>query len=232
MSNEYFYKEFPKTCEPDDFWGQVRRTVNGKPVGDDQIAMIVAAVCDGLELRDTDFLLDLCCGNGALSTRIFQHCAGGLGVDFSEVLVDVALRNFHRQGRDEYQLADVNEFVSRPNAGRFTKVMCYGSFQYLPENNARSLLAGLRAHFPDVQRVFVGNLPDRDRIFQFFGDKGVPEGIADDPGSPVGIWRTQDQFAALSRDTGWLVEFRQMPPTYYAAHYRNDAILTPGEHRP
>lgn len=232
VSDEYFYKEHPKTCAPDDFWGQVRRTVDGQPVGDDQIDLIVTAVREGLALRESDLLLDLCCGNGALTTRILRHCSGGTGVDFSDVLIDVALKNFHRAGRDAYLLADVEAFVSRSGSGPFTKALCYGSFQYLSMEKGRSVLANLRLRFPDVQRVFLGNLPDRDRIRRFFGDRHVPEGCADDPGSPVGIWRTRDEFARLALETGWHADFHQMPQEYYAAHYRYDAILTPRERRP
>lgn len=230
MSNEYFYQEFPKTCAPDDFWGQVRRTVNGKPVGEEQIAMIVEAVCNGLELELSDLLIDLCCGNGALSTRIFARCAGGTGVDFSAVLIDVARHNFHQPGREVYLLEDVDRFVAQCGApDRFTRALCYGSFQYLPGATAHSVLRGLRTRFTGLQRVFLGNLPDRERIGRFFGDVPVPDGVADDPGSPVGIWRSQAQFARLAQVTGWQVHFRQMPSDYYAAHYRYDAVLTPGE---
>ena len=67
-----FYKEHPKTCEPDDFWGQVMRTVNGKPVGEEQIQMIIDSVISTLEITESDVLLDLCCGNGALTDRLFK----------------------------------------------------------------------------------------------------------------------------------------------------------------
>ena len=196
MSNDYFYKEFPKTCAADDFWGQVRRTVNGKPVGEEQIAMIVDAVRAGLDLGAADYLLDLCCGNGALTTRILAHCSGGVGVDFSAVLIEVAQANFARPGRDEYLLEDVEAFVNNPaGAGRFTRGLCYGSFQYLPESKARAVLGALRDRFPGIARMFIGNLPDRDRISNFYRDGEMPEGIADDPGSPGGIWRSRTQFA-------------------------------------
>jgi len=230
MSNEYFYKEFPKTCAPDDFWGQVRRTVHGKPVGEDQITMIVDAVTDGLQLSPEDHLLDLCCGNGALSTRLFSRCSGGTGVDFSEVLIEVAQRNFQKPGRDMYLLEDVNRYLAEcKDPERFAKAMCYGSFQYLPGAIAESVLRSLRIRFTGLQRVFLGNLPDRDRIAKFFVDTPVPEGVADDPGSPVGIWRSQAKFSQLAAATGWDVTFRQMPADYYAAHYRYDAVLTPGK---
>ena len=75
-----FYKHHPKTCDPEDFWGQVMRTVEGKAVDQAQIDMIVATVVRELELSGDDLLLDLCCGNGALTTHFFSRCRGGLGV--------------------------------------------------------------------------------------------------------------------------------------------------------
>ena len=71
--SDYFHKEYPKTLDPDDLWGQVRRTVNGKPVSDAQIALIVAAIRDGLQFSKEDVVLDLACGNGALSSYFFER---------------------------------------------------------------------------------------------------------------------------------------------------------------
>lgn len=79
---------------PEDFWVQVKRTVKGQPVSQDQIDMIVSAMTAALDLSPDDILLDLGCGNGALTTYFFHRCRGGLGVDFSEFLISVARRNF------------------------------------------------------------------------------------------------------------------------------------------
>ena len=109
MTNDKFsfYKEHPKTCDADDFWGQVKRTVNGEPVSQEQIDMIIDAVVLGLELSEKDTLLDLCCGNGALSTLFFDRCQGGIGIDFSEYLVGIANDNFAKNGSREFFLGDV-----------------------------------------------------------------------------------------------------------------------------
>ena len=53
---DYIHKEFPKSCDPDDFFGQVKRTVNGKPVGKDQINMIVDSICESLNFNNEDIL--------------------------------------------------------------------------------------------------------------------------------------------------------------------------------
>jgi hypothetical protein len=84
------FKEYPKTLAPTDFWGQVKRTVNGQAVSEEQIQMILALIRRELQLDKDDRLLDLACGNGALSQYLFADCREFLGVDFSEVLIDVA----------------------------------------------------------------------------------------------------------------------------------------------
>jgi len=224
----YFYQEHSKTCDPDDYWGQVKRTVNGKPVTQDQIDMIVAAVCDGIELEERDYLLDLCCGNGALTTYFFDRCRGGVGVDLSDFLVGIAKERFAKRPSEEYVLADALEFVKtvdRPE--RFTKAACYGAFMFLTADSATELLATLRRRFTSLSRFFIGNLPDRARAREFFRADQYRPGIEDDPGSPTGIWRTEEDFIRLSESAGWSVSIRRMPAAFYAAHYRYDAVLVP-----
>lgn len=221
-----FYKEYPKTCDPEDFWGQVRRTVNGKPVPQEHIDMIVEAVCEGLDLRRDDRFLDICCGNGALTSYFFERCAGGLGVDFSEFLIEVANKHFAEKPQNAYLLQDILEFArtfSEP--GRFTKGMCYGSLQYLGDEAVHELLAVLHARFDRLGRLFIGNVPDRRLVREFFGEAYQP-GIERKTDSAIGVWRSEEDFEALVRDTGWKAEVRHMPKDYYTAHYRYDVLLT------
>ena len=94
LYTKFSYDEHARTCAPDDFLGQIRRTVQGVPVSDNQIQMICAAMGAGLSLKPDDVLLELACGNGALSTFLFDLCKGYLGIDLSEYLISVAKKNF------------------------------------------------------------------------------------------------------------------------------------------
>lgn len=222
-----FYKDHPKTCEPDDFWGQVKRTVNGKPVSQEQIDMIVDAVFAGLELKRNDTLLDLCCGNGALSALLFRHCMGGLGVDFSEYLISIANQYFAAPPDQTYILRDVVEFCEHPiTPGKFSKMVCYGSFPFIEHARAEVMLRLLNSNFPNLERIFIGNCPDRNLLAGFYVDRPFVPGTENDPDSPIGIWRTQEEFAALASNCGWRATFHKMPARYYAAHYRYDVILS------
>lgn len=229
MSKEKFsfYKEHPKTCQDDDFWGQVKRTVNGAPVSQEQIDMIVVAVANGLQLNKQDSLLDMCCGNGALSTLLFQQCQGGLGVDFSEHLISIANTYFSTPPTDTYILGDVVEFCAKPKVDQkiFTKALCYGSFAYIEHERAELLLRSMHQNFQNIERFFIGNLPDKDHLQEFYHGRSYESGIENDPDSAIGIWRTQGEFIAMAKRCGWQAEITKMPEEYYSSHYRYDVVL-------
>jgi SAM-dependent methyltransferase len=217
-----------RRCAPDDFWGQVRRTVGGRPVDEHQITMIEDAIRAALQIIANDVVLDLCCGNGALSNRIFACCRGGVGVDSSPFLIDVARRHFERAAEHVYILGDIEDYVATsPDPHRFTKALCYGSLQYLSRQAAASTLRALRRRFSGVSRLLIGNLPDRALLAAFYRAPDYVPGIEDDCEAPLGIWRTTAEFARLAAATGWHAEFSRMPSSFYAAHYRYDAVLTP-----
>ena len=96
FKGEYIHKEYPKTCVHDDYWRQVKRTVNGVAVSQVQIDMIIGTIREGLCLGKEDALLDIGCGIGALSHYFFQDCGQLLGIDFSEYHISVAKTNFEK----------------------------------------------------------------------------------------------------------------------------------------
>ncbi|MGF7176571.1 class I SAM-dependent methyltransferase [Azospirillum doebereinerae] len=226
-SSHYMFKHHPETCDPDDHWGQVKRTINGKPVSPEQIALIVTTIKNGLSLAGDDVLLDLCCGNGALTTHLFEICRGGLGVDYSDFLIGVANQRFTRGPSERYRLADALDYVrteSDPQA--FTKILCYGAFPYFSHDAAHGLLQGLSERFDRATHLFLGQMPDKTRMKAFFADRDPAPGEEDDPASLLGIWRTPAELAALAEAAGWTARCERMPAHFFASHYRFDAVLT------
>lgn len=222
------YKEYPKTLPPDDLWGQVRRTVYGKPVSDEQIALIVAAIRAGLRFSKEDVVLDLACGNGALSSYFFEDCRSLHGVDYAPYLIEIATKRFQVPGKSTFMVDDAVHYVqNEPEPDRFTKALCYGSFAFFTEADARQILRGLRERFINVSRLFIGNVPDRDRAHRFYPPGTDYTFELKDHVAQIGIWRSQAEFHTLAADEGWELTSTLMPPEYYAAHYRFDAHLTP-----
>lgn len=224
---KFDHNEYAKTRAPDDFWGQIRRTVQGAPVSEEQIEMIVDEIRSRIQLKPDDNLLDLACGNGALSRLFFDSCAEYLGVDFSEHLISVAKKNFEVLPRCQFMVQGAAEFVRlEPHPERFSKVLCYGSFSYFPAADAIEVLRTLFEKFTNVQTVFIGNLPDKDRAAAFYKEKQVSEEELLDNASQIGIWRNKREFAQLASDAGWKAKFSVMPTKYYASYYRYDVLLS------
>lgn len=222
------YDDYARTCDPDDLLGQVRRTVGGQAVDQHQVDMIVQAVLTYLDLLRDDVVLDLCCGNGLLTSRVLERCAGGVGVDMGEYLISVARKNFEQSPSKTYVVADVESFVEdQPEPQRFTKALCYGSFSYLSDEGAGRVLAALRRRFRRITRLVLGNLPDKAMAREFFGLERYVEGIESDHETVLGRWRTEAEVKELAEAAGWRVAFARMPGGYYGASYRFDATLTP-----
>jgi hypothetical protein len=89
-------------------------------------------------------------------------------------------------------------------------------------------LRKLHNNFINVTHVFIGNLPDKHRAEEFYGVGKVNVSELIDNESPIGIWRSRDEFITLAKDCGWCVSISVMPEDYYAAHYRYDVLLIRG----
>ncbi len=223
---KFDHDEYARTQAPDDFWGQIRRTVKGTPVSDEQIKVIVDTIQLALKIKPDDTLLDIACGNGALSRFLFNSCANYLGVDLSEHLITVAKSNFEVLPHYQFIQQGAAEYVrSESQPEKFSKVLCYGSFPYFSAADATEVLCTLFEKFSNVQTVFIGNLPDKDLATTFYKKSPDIEELADCC-SQIGIWRTRSEFAKLANDAGWQVEFSIMPAEFYASYYRYDALLS------
>lgn len=226
MDKDYIHKEFPKTCAPDDFFGQVKRTVDGKPVSQEQIDMIATAIRDGMSFYPGCTLLDIGCGNGALSRYFFDDCAQYLGVDFSEYLIQVAKENFEDLPAYEFIEIDAAGYAETEQVPeRFDRALCYGAFSYLSHSDAERVLKGLSARFTNIEIVYIGNLPDKDRAHLFYPEVTDIDSQVNDSASAIGIWRSREEMSQLAVKSGWDAEYKNMPDEFYAAHYRYDAIL-------
>lgn len=233
MSNEkpsypkFSYDEHARTCAPDDFLGQTRRTVKGVPLSVDQVQMIITAIKSNLQLSPEDSLLELACGNGALSQFLFGSCKDYLGVDLSEYLISVAKKNFEVLPHYRFSVQEALQYVAKePQPERFTKGLCYAGFQYFSDKNAAEILHSIYKNFSNIQTIFIGNLPDKERAAKFYkGEQPSTEELSD-CSTAIGVWRTRNEFSQLTRDTGWKVRFSTMPGEFHASYYRYDVLLS------
>jgi len=224
---KFNYDTHARTCAPDDFLGQTRRTVQGVPLPAEQINMIVEAVNFGLGLKSDDVLLELACGNGALSQFLFNSCKEYLGIDVSEYLISIAKKNFEKLPEYQFLMQGGLEYVKQEqHPERFSKALCYAGFQYFSVDEATEILSTLFIKFSHIQSFFIGNLPDKDHMEKFYKTRLPSEDELSDHLTAIGTWRTRSEFEQLAKNSGWKVKFSIMPSDFHASYYRYDVLLS------
>ncbi|MGB7346540.1 MAG: class I SAM-dependent methyltransferase [Pirellulaceae bacterium] len=223
---DYLHKEYPKQFAKDDFWKQIKRTVNGESVSEHDIHLIVDQVARHLEFSKNDHLLDLGCGNAALGSHLFDLIDRYTGVDFSEYLLEVAREYFHQPDKTQYMVADIrNTDCYVVEAASATKVLIYGCISYLTKTEVRELLTELRRSLPKLKTVFIGNIADRSKAADFFAARNIDDFSLNDPTSPIGVWWDQSEIADLVTEVGFSARCVSMPKEFYGGSYRFDIVL-------
>lgn len=223
---DYLHKEYPKQFKKDDFWSQIKRTVNGKPVSEENIQIIVDHIHNVLALNKNDHLLDLGCGNGALAGRLFDSLNRYTGVDFSEYLIEVAKEYFMPDSSIEYFVDDVRHFVkvTKP-ADSINKILMYGCVSYLSRQDLGALLKDVSDRYNNVSHMLIGNVPDSAKAEYFFSLRNIENYELNNPQTPIGVWWSQDEIRDLCSQFGFLVDILHMPEDFYGAGYRFDVLL-------
>ena len=72
MTSHLFFDhdQYARQFDENEFWKQVKRTVNGKSVSEEDINLITTKIFESLELKISDKLLDIGCGNGAITNLL------------------------------------------------------------------------------------------------------------------------------------------------------------------
>lgn len=224
MVEDYIHKQHPKTVGKTEFWKQIKRTVNGNEVPVSDIKQIVCAIIDGLQLNANDYILDLGCGNAALASYFLPKITAYHGVDFSSYLLSIANEYFHVPRKTSFQELDLNNQVENiHNLDRVNKVLIYGTVSYLSKKNVAKLVKKLSS-LDNIQRVFVGNVPNKNLAENFFAKRGVHNFNVNDEKSDIGIWWNMDELKQIFVENNFECEIKKMPSDFYAAEYRFDLI--------
>lgn len=227
MSAKFSYDEYARSCDPNDFMGQIKRTYKGQPISDEQVSLILTAIKNGLALQSDDVLLDLACGNGSLSHQLFPYCQSYTGIDISGYLIGIAKNNFEKPPEFEFvHDSGLNFTKHAKHSEKYSKMLCYGSVQYFSDEELGEILQNLKTQFTKLNQVFIGNIPDRELANEFYKTHTPTAAELDDTQTAIGRWRTRGQVSAIAEQAGWQVKFTKMPDEFYASTYRFDATLT------
>ena len=224
MSWEYDYNEKAKTYKENDYWRQVRRTINGSPVSEDQIKLIVYQISKLLNLNSEDNLLDLGCGNGALTNYFKEKVNISYGIDSSEYLINVAKSNF-QSSKNFYEKIGIEEFIDNKNFDAFNKVIIYGVSSFLEDNLIEKIFQFMASK--SNKKIMIGNVRDINAVDYFYKTRPKIEELNSCKTS-MGKWRNIDWFKKTASKYNLTIKTYKMPKNFYASDYYFDLIIENG----
>jgi 2-polyprenyl-3-methyl-5-hydroxy-6-metoxy-1,4-benzoquinol methylase len=226
------WSSFPARFAPTDYLRQVGKTVGGRPIRADQVEWILADIRRGLAPAPGDAVLDLCCGNGLLTRRISDWCARVVGIDYSPLLLGVAQQH-QRSNNLSYVCGSVLDLESLPlpEGARFNKILMYEALQHFEHDELHGLLEAALSLATDDCRLFIGSIPDRERIWCFYDtprrklDCVVRRCLG---GDAIGSWWDREFLARTCATFGLSCAFREQSLGLHTAHYRFDLLAAAG----
>ena len=224
----YYWKNYYDTNADkfaDSLMKQVDRTINGAEEKQSEIDLTVESLRQVLSLDETDQVADLCCGNGLLTSAIAPGVAAMIGVDFSEKLIASAKR-FNAASNVRYVVGDVS-ILDRSFFSGVNKVFMESSVQHLESSELSRLLRTL-GNAPNVEAVFIGGIPDADRLSAYYDDdrKMAFYRQREAEGRPhIGTWWSQSQLRKVIEDSGLQVQFLPQDARLTSAYYRYDCLI-------
>lgn len=225
--SEYWKKHYNESSTQfaESLLKQVGKTVDGREVSDEQVQWIVDGLRASLKLCASDYVLDLCCGNGLLTRRYAPFVKHVVAVDYTPGFIDCA-RQLNQCENIEYINADVLKLSSQ-SIRDASKVIMYEALQHFTIEEFGSLLGALR----DVREgalFFVASIPDRTQLRTYYDteDKYAFHVRREAEGRPhIGRWWRSEEIERLAATRGFTMTRLEQRPSLYTAHYRFDVLL-------
>ena len=226
--NDYwkaFWEEHAESTASQHPQCQVLRTLNKEPIGKAGLARLLKDIEEKMAVQPDDEVLDLCCGNGWITTHLASRCKHVTGVDFVRELIDQI--DLEKYPNVSTVLADAREVEFEEKS--FDKVIIYAGIQYLLYKEIDDLFNSIVHWLKDGGTLFIGDIPDQERIWNFFNTNERAQAYFDSIRNEkpiLGTWFSPQWLAGLGRWAGFReVNILSQPEDLPGSHYRFDMAL-------
>ncbi|MEI8207448.1 MAG: bifunctional GNAT family N-acetyltransferase/class I SAM-dependent methyltransferase [Kiritimatiellales bacterium] len=207
---------------------QVERTINKKPINDAQFKIVYERIVMALSLEKNDVVLDLCCGNGAVTEKIANYVDSITGVDFSQPLLDVA--NTLKSNNVNYICGSVldDSLVKLIKNRKFKKVYMNTGLQHFAENDFSKLLDNFLMLSAPKAIFFITDIPEKKNLRVFYNTeerlKEYYERTANGT-EAIGTWWDREFLVETAMKKGLILEALDQSADSQMSHYRFDAMI-------
>jgi len=129
--------------------------------------LTVKHIVDKLEVKQSDAILDVCCGNGIITQEISKVSRRVVGIDQSKKLIDVALKK-HKQSNISYRVGNALFIRQILKRDMFDKIYLQFSFQYFDKKEGRRVIKQILKSLKPNGKFFIGDIPNKDNFSIFY----------------------------------------------------------------
>ena len=195
---------------------------------------MIKRVLRHLNLKPSDNLLDLCCGNGLLTYELSQHVKSVTGVDFSSHLIKTACE-YKKANNIKYVACDIlvdpMDYIDKafiPN-----KILMNAALAYFDPNQFYYLLSKIKFITNNNFSAFFTDVPIEKHLLKFYN---TPERLAryhmnktlgrsDNDG--LGRWWSEDEIADVVSKLH--LRFQLIYQPAILSNYRIDVLISTNE---
>lgn len=229
MNWKEYFTERPSLFGETEFLKQVHKTVLGQPITPAQFSAQLSDIHNALQLNKMDFVLDMCCGNGIITTEMAKSCNSIIGIDFSEPLIKIANKYNKPENTKYYCMSVLDEKIKGVAGKPFTKIYMYEALQHFAVKEVSSLLEIVTDIASPEAVIFFGGIPDEDKLWDFFDTEERREDYRirrSKNQDPIGTWWKKNEIIELCQQKGFHCEILTQNTILHSAHYRFDIRIT------
>lgn len=223
-----YWNQYPGNFAETEFFKQVGKTVAGQPVTPVQFMARISDINRAININSDDMVLDMCCGNGLITTEIAEFCKKIVGVDFSETLINIA-RKYNTRENISYFCASVLDKDSMSIVGfGFTKIYMYESLQHFTYEELPDILSIISGLSIPAAEIFIGGIPDLEKIWDFYNTEEKKKEYMkrkSENREAIGTWWDKKYLIDTCRTYGFAGEIVAQNKNLDSAYYRFDIRL-------
>ncbi len=194
----------------------------------DSTLQTVDRIVKTLHITTSDTVLDLCCGNGIITQQISKKANKIVGVDQSEVLINVAL-NKHNGHNVRYFVGNCLEDTILFKSNKFDKIYLQFSFQYFTKiNEGEKVIKQMLKLLNPNGKIFIGDIPNYEKKAIFYNTPIKKIRLLKDTvfnKNQMGKFWKVSEIDSICKKLGVKGSYIEQPKQLPYAHYRFDYLI-------
>jgi len=122
-----------------------------------------------IKLKKEDVILDVCCGNALITSKMAKSCQFIYGVDYSDILINQAKEMAEKNGLKNisYTCADAISVKNIFRENFFDKIICYCALQHFDHKESGALIKNLLYVTKIGGHILIGDIPNKNKKINY-----------------------------------------------------------------